>query len=160
MVGLPGCGKSSYLERLRVQPISSDEIRKVLADDITAQSINWRVFATVRYLLRHRIATGRPVSYVDATHLNVRERAPYIALGRVYGCDVEAVYFDVPIAICMERNDRRGRIVPRDAIERMALKLVPPSLEEGFSKITIVRYDPAAEMEVWSELCSGRQLQP
>src|SRR4051812_43954190 len=67
-VGLPGSGKSTYLERIGVQPISSDSIRQLLADDSTDQTFHARVFATIRYLLRHRLALGRPVSYIDATH--------------------------------------------------------------------------------------------
>src|SRR6266404_2169050 len=69
LVGLPGSGKSTYLERLGITPLSSDAIRQLLADDATDQSIHGRVFATIRYLLRQRLAIGRALTYVDATHL-------------------------------------------------------------------------------------------
>ena len=39
----------------------------------------------------------------------------------------------------MARNQRRDRVVPEEAMRRMAAKLKPPSFEEGFSKITVVR---------------------
>lgn len=139
MVGLPGCGKTTWLERQGIVPLSSDWIRLVLADDPTDQSIHYRVFVTLRYLLRHRLAIGRPVSYVDATHLTVDERKPYIEIGRAFNCDVEAVFFDVPLEVCRERNQARNRVVPEEALEKMALKLRPPTLEEGFTKITVVR---------------------
>ncbi len=84
----------------------------MLADDPTDQTLNARVFATLRFLLRQRLAIGRPVTYVDATHLSVEERLPYITLGSAYGCDVEAVWFDVPAAVCQERNRGRTRVVP------------------------------------------------
>src|SRR3954469_7134836 len=103
LVGLPGSGKSTYLDRLKVNAISSDAIRLLLADDATDQTIHARVFATMRYLLRHRIGIGRPVTYVDATHLTVAERAPYIAIARAYGCEIEAVFFNVPADICRAR---------------------------------------------------------
>lgn len=138
LVGLPGCGKSTWLARLGVTPLSSDAIRLLLADDMTDQSIHGRVFLTIRYLLRHRLAIGRPVSFVDATHLTAAERRPYVELARAYGCDVEAVFFDVPLEVCRERNRNRGRVVPEDALERMAAKLAPPRIEEGFTKITVV----------------------
>ena len=139
LVGLPGSGKSTWLERQEAAGISSDWIRQVLADDATDQTIHARVFLTMRYLLRHRLAIGRAVSYVDATHLTPEERQPYIQIARWYGCDAEAVFFDVPPAVCRERNRGRSRVVPEDAMERMAAKLVPPSLAEGFAGITIVR---------------------
>ena len=138
-VGLPGSGKSTYLQKLGVNPISSDAIRLTLADDATTQSIHPQVFATMRYLLRRRIALGRPVTYVDATHLTVTERAPYVNIARSFGCDLEALFFDTPLEVCRARNRRRERIVPLEAIDTMRAKLVPPSLEEGFTRITVVR---------------------
>ncbi len=139
MVGLPGCGKSTWLARQGSVPLSSDWVRSVLADDATDQSINHRVFLTMRYLLRHRLAVGRPVSYVDATHLTPQERKPYILIARQVGCEIEAVYFDVPLEVCRERNRKRERVVPEEAMARLAAKLKPPRPEEGFSKITVVR---------------------
>lgn len=143
LVGLPGSGKSTWLERNGLRALSSDAIRELLADDPTDQSLNARVFATLRFLLRQRLAIGRPVTYVDATHLSVEERRPYLTLGSAYGCDVEAVWFDVPAAVCEERNRGRTRVVPPDAMERLAKKLVPPAVEEGFTKITAVREGPS-----------------
>ena len=76
MVGLPGSGKSTWLEQRGLPAISTDRIRALLSDDPTNQNIHARVFATVRYLLRQRLAIGRPVTYVDATHLTRAERSP------------------------------------------------------------------------------------
>ena len=137
LVGLPGSGKSTYLERLGVGGLSSDAIRFWLADDQTIQTIHDRVFQTMRYLLRQRISLGRPVTYIDATNLSVEERSPYIGIGKSYGCEMEAVFFDIPLAVCRERNAKRHRVVPDDALEKMALKLVPPSLDEGFDRIVL-----------------------
>jgi predicted kinase len=139
LVGLPGSGKSTYAERQGVTPLSSDLIRQLLADDATDQSIHARVFNCMRYLLRHRLAIGRPVTCVDATHLTPAERKPYIQIALWYGCDTEAIFFDVPLEICMERNRNRARVVPKEAMHMMAAKLVPPTVEEGFGKVTVVR---------------------
>ena len=140
LVGLPGSGKSTYLERLKVPVLSSDAVRGLLADDPTDQSIHTRVFRVLRLLLRQRLEIGRPVTYVDATHLTPNERRPYIRLGERYGCDVEAMFFDVPLAVCLERNRRRARMVPEDVLERMALKLKPPTRKEGFSRVAVIAY--------------------
>jgi len=139
LVGLPGSGKSTYLERLGVTSLSSDLIRQLLADDATDQTIHGRVFNTLRYLVRQRLGIGRPVTYVDATHLTPDERRPYIKIAQSYGCEAEALFFDVPLEVCLERNRGRARVVPEEAVRAMAAKLVPPSVEEGFSRVTVVR---------------------
>jgi predicted kinase len=121
-------------------------MRLLLADDETDQSLHARVFGAVRFLLCNRLALGRPVSYVDATHLTPAERKPYFDIAKIWNCDVEALYFRTPLEICRERNRGRSRVVPEEALERMAAKLCPPALEEGFARITVVEPEgrPAA----------------
>jgi predicted kinase len=139
-VGLPGSGKSTYFARLSVNPISSDAIRLQLADDETDQTIHGRVFATVRYLLRQRLELRRPVTYVDATSLTVKERQRYVRIAREYGCSIEALYFDVPLDVCKARNAARGRIVPELALDAMAAKLTRPTMAEGFDCVGVVTF--------------------
>ena len=139
VVGLPGSGKSTYLERIGAPTLSSDAIRGLLVDDPTDQSIHARVFATLRRLLRERLELRRPITYIDATNLTPRERRPYIKLADLYNGTVEALFFDVPLAVCQERNRGRDRVVPPEAVEHMAAKLRPPTVEEGFARVTVVR---------------------
>ena len=138
LVGLPGSGKSAWLKRMGAGGLSSDTIRKLLADDETDQTIHDRVFQTLRYLLRQRLALGRPVTYIDATNLTPEERRPYIGIGKSYGCEIEAVFFDAPLEVCRERNARRHRVVPDDVMAKMAAKLVPPAAAEGFDRVAVV----------------------
>ena len=134
-MGLPGSGKSTYLARLGVNAISSDEIRRLIADDPSVQTMNPRIFSAMRYLIRERIQAGRRVTYVDATHLARWERKPYIQLARRHGCRIEALFFDVPVEVCLQRNRDRQRAVPDEAILKMAGRLVAPTKAEGFSRV-------------------------
>ncbi len=80
-----------------------------------------------------------PWNYLDATNLSPHERHGWIKMARDFGYEVHAVFFDVPLEVCMERNHRRARMVPEDVMQRMAQKLRPPAFEEGFAKIIVVR---------------------
>ena len=111
----------------------------MLFDDIAEQRYQDLVFSTLRYLLRARMIARMPWNYVDATNLSPRERRGWIKMALEFGYEVHAVFFDVPIEVCTERNARRGRMVPDDVMQRMAGKLRAPTFEEGFSKITVVR---------------------
>jgi len=137
-VGLPGSGKSTYLARLGVNAISSDEVRRLITDDPHDQTMNARIFGVIRYLIRQRIRAGRPVTYVDATHLTEWERKPYAILAQRYGCTLEALFFDVAVEICIARNQLRDRVVPEEAIRIMAQQMVAPSVSEGFMQITTI----------------------
>jgi len=60
------------------------------------------------------------------------------------------VFFDVPLAVCMERNAKRERQVTDEIMQKMAERLRPPVFKEGFDKITVVRVKgavPAASAE-------------
>ena len=134
--GIMGLAIAYHLARLGVNAISSDEIRRLIADDPHDQSMHARIFSVVRYLIRQRIAVGRPVTYVDATHLTPWERKPYVILAQRYGCTLEALFFDVPLEVCIARNQARDRVVPEEAIRKMAQQMIAPSREEGFTEIT------------------------
>jgi predicted kinase len=138
LVGLPGSGKSTWASQQPFPALSSDAVRLMIADDPTVQTIHRRVFATLRYLARQRLELKRPVTCIDATSLTRWERRPWIRLAQDADCDAEAIFFDTPLEVCLERNSRRDRVVPADAVREMARKLEPPSLEEGFSRITIL----------------------
>ena len=138
-IGLPGSGKSSWFKRNKITPLSSDLLRSLLFDDPTEQRFQDLVFSNLRSMLKARLIARRPLNYVDATNLTPQERQSWIKLAKDYGYEVQAVLFDVPLETCLERNRRRDRVVPEEAMRRMAAKLKAPAFEEGFSKITVVR---------------------
>ncbi len=138
-VGLPGSGKTTWFKRKGVTPLSSDLLRTLLFDDATEQRHQDLVFSSLRSLLRARLIARMPSNYVDATNLSPKERRHWIRMAREFGYEAHAVFFDVPLEVCMERNRKRQRVVPDEVMQRMATKLRPPTFEEGFSKIVVVR---------------------
>jgi len=138
-IGLPGSGKSTWFKRHNVTPLSSDMVRSLLFDDVREQRFQDLVFSNLRSMLKARLIAKRPMNYVDATNLTPQERQHWIKLAKDYNYEVHAVFFDVPLEVCIERHQRRDRVVPEDVMRRMAAKLKPPSFQEGFAKITVVR---------------------
>ncbi len=144
-IGLPGSGKTTWFKRRGVTPLSSDMLRSILFDDITEQRYQGLVFSTLRSLLRARLIAKMPWNYVDATNLSPHERRQWIKMAKSFGYDVQAVFFDVPLVVCLERNRRRERTVAEDVMRKMAERLKAPDFKEGFSKITLVRVKNVAK---------------
>jgi len=138
-IGLPGSGKSSWFKRHNITPLSSDLMRTLLFDDAGEQRFQDLVFSNLRSMLKARLIAKRPMNYVDATNLTPQERQHWIKLAKDYNYEVHAVFFDVPLEVCIERHQRRDRVVPEDIMRKMASKLKPPAFDEGFAKITVVR---------------------
>jgi predicted kinase len=148
-IGLPGAGKSTYFARKGIVPLSSDLIRELLYDHAADQRHPEWVFAALRELLRRRLAGDAQTTYIDATNLTRFFRRPFLQIAREFGCAAEALYFDVPLEVCLERNRKRenlpagpvrdARVVPEDVLRRMARRVEPPTREEGFSRIVVVR---------------------
>lgn len=147
--GVPGSGKSTWLKE-NIAPdekiISRDEIRfSLLKEGEEYFSHETEVFNIFVKTIAENINSGVNV-YADATHLNKASRSKLINALKKTGCKperVEAISFEVPISVCLERNEKRHgtkAYVQRGQIRRMWASMTTPS-ESIFSKVWIVDED-------------------
>jgi protein phosphatase len=108
LVGVSGSGKSTFA-RAHFRPtevISSDYCRGLVADDENDQSATSDAFDVLQYIAGKRLAAGRLV-VIDATNVQPEARAPLVALAREHDVLPVAIVFDLPTAVCAERNKSR-----------------------------------------------------
>ena len=134
MVGLQGSGKSTWVAA------------HLAATHAVVSKDHWpnarRREARQCRVVDELLGAGEDV-VVDNTNPSPTDRAPLVRLARAHRATVRAVHLDVPLAECLDRNDRRqGRArVPLSGVLATRRRLAPPSLAEGFDRIDVVRAD-------------------
>jgi adenylylsulfate kinase-like enzyme len=132
MVGLQGSGKSTWVHRH-------------LAGTHTVVSKDHWPNARHREARQRRLVAGLLDAgasvVVDNTNPSLEDRAALIAAAQRAGARVRAVWVDTPVEVCIERNgDREGRArVPLVGLLDTRGRLVPPTPDEGFDRIDVVR---------------------
>jgi predicted kinase len=132
MVGLQGSGKSTWVGR------------QLAGTHTVVSKDHWpnarRREARQLRVVAELLAAGASV-VVDNTDPSPEERAALIAVARDAAVPVRAVWMDTPTAVCIERNEARtGRDrVPLQGLLATRSRLVPPSTEEGFVRVDVVR---------------------
>jgi predicted kinase len=150
LIGLPGSGKSTLASKLleeeaRRRVISTDELRSRLFGDAATQGTwlsIWREVGcqfqqTVRQILDGEVSEA----IYDATNVVRRQRRQAIALARQTGfTQITGFWLNLPLELCLERNQQRDRQVPEAILLRMHRRLTaaPPTLEEGFDRLVEV----------------------
>lgn len=143
-IGVPGCGKTTYLKplanELDLMYLNPDDIREEITGDATNHSRESEVWKTVHARLIEAIKKQGAV--LDATYTKIKDRRQLVAFCKQHGAEqVYAYWFKFPLELCIERNNSRNRTVPEVAIKKMynRLKLNPPTIEEGFDKIVVLK---------------------
>ena len=132
MVGVQGCGKSTWVAR------------HLAGTHVVVSKDHWpnarRREARLRRVVAEQLATGRSV-VVDGTNPSREDRGALLALAGDAGARTRAVWLDLPVETCLERNlAREGRArVPLVGVLATARRLEPPSLAEGFDELQVVR---------------------
>ncbi len=108
LIGPSGSGKTTFARRhfLPTEVLSSDTCRGMIGDDETDQGLTKHAFELLHQIAAKRLELGR-LTVIDATNVQPDARRPLVELARRYHCLPAAIVFDLPEAVCHERN--RGR---------------------------------------------------
>ena len=159
MIGLPASGKSSLAEEIAwtkdATIISSDAIRKEWYGDESIQGNPAKIFEEMRKRTVSVLENGRNVVY-DATNLTLKSRSflrNYSPLLKIRSkIKVNGILCATPFDVCCERNSKRERVVPMEAITRMLKSFTPPMLSEGFDFIVLYKSYKGEVPRVWLRL--------
>lgn len=150
LVGPSGSGKSTFAARhfAPSEILSSDALRAMVADDANDQSATEAAFELLHTALAMRLARRR-LTVVDATSVEGWARERLLAVARRLGRPAAAIVFDLPLAICLERNaSRTDRHLPAAAIRSQHARM-RESLEvlssEGFEPVVQLTTTEAVE---------------
>ena len=142
LIGIPGCGKSTFADHARNEAgmtvISTDEIREELTGEAGSQERNKDVFPLAYGRTRRALEEGKDVVF-DATNVTRSSRKQVLScIPDRNSIRVTYVWFDVPLAKCIQRNRTRDRQVPEPVIKRFSSHFETPLIGgEDFDRIVV-----------------------
>ena len=144
MVGIPASGKSTWISQNRKPSwnvISPDQFLEEKYDYEWTPERASEAWARSFQRYGQYLLDGGTVVW-DATFLSPIIRASVLHIGKGAGFKTQAIFFDIDIDVCIQRNSKRFREpVPEQTIRRMHAALIPPTVEEGFDQVTIHQDD-------------------
>jgi len=153
LIGAPACGKTRWALRnaklLGASILSADIVRDAIRRSGGDPFDGDRVFGDVRQQLEQQLASGASV-IIDATHWQQQYRSYAVEAARAAGAKTVGVWFDIPLDVCLERNDSRLGSSPGlrredpDTIRRIHAGLEPPAPDE-FDELQSITIDDEQE---------------
>lgn len=145
-IGIPNSGKSSYgashfPDYVR---LSTDDYIEWFASQVNSTynevfESQIKTAHSVMDLVRLFAINNNSLIYWDQTNLTVRTRKQKLNSIPSHYRKI-ALFFNVPIEVCSERNkQRKGKVIPQRVMLQMQESLAPPTLDEGFSEIIIIK---------------------
>jgi protein phosphatase len=144
LIGMSGSGKSTLTAEIISSPdeaVSSDHFRFLLSGSEENQSVSGMAFKMAHQVVNTRSKCGI-TSVVDATGLMAQHRLAF--RDDAHGLPCFAVVLDVPIDVCVARQDMRDRKVPLHVIKRQAQAFEKAKVdvhEEPWDKVFVIQKD-------------------
>ncbi len=154
MVGLPGSGKSTYIQNLDnwnnndmlfARVVSTDHIIETVANQAgMTYDEGFKLlikFADVVFKKNiDEIISNNESFVIDRTNLTVKGRKQFIDLAKANGYEIHALVMpEIGHDEWQSRlSGRPGKTIPDTILESMVENYVYPTIEEGFTTVTFV----------------------
>src|SRR3569623_748938 len=162
LIGPSGSGKSTFARKhfRPTEVLSSDVCRGWVSDDENAQLVSRDAFDVLYFIAAKRLAAGR-LTVVDATNVRIEDRKRLVELARQYHVLPTAIVFNLPVAVCHERNAGRADRQFGPHVVRGQMQALRRSLRglqrEGFRRVSVMDSIDAVEaasierLRVWTD---------
>lgn len=148
LIGLPGVGKSTWVEdhlyfnKELTYVVSSDNIIEDIATTY-GKTYNQAFASLIEFAdktsfeLFNKYVGVEANIIVDRTNLTKKGRKRFLDILKKNGYEIEAVVFEKPDDKEWTRrlNDRPGKSIPSEVLDRMEKSFQYPEIEEGFDRI-------------------------
>ena len=160
LIGPSGSGKTTWAHAnfRENEVLSSDELRAMVGIDEDDQRASTKAFEILDIALDERLARGL-TTVVDSTGLSDESRIDWVARAHAAGVPAYAAVMRAPVDVCLERNARRDRPLPKSVITKQASRfnvVVEQLADEKFDgvveseEVAVVAPQLAAEQQVES----------
>ena len=162
LLGPSGSGKSTFARKhfRPTEVLSSDVCRGWVSDDENDQLVSRDAFDVLYFIAAKRLAAGR-LTVVDATNVRIEDRKRLVELARQYHVLPTAIVFNLPEAVCHERNAGRADRQFGPHVVRGQMQALRRSLRglqrEGFRHVSVMDSIDAVEtasierLRVWND---------
>ena len=150
LIGPSGSGKSTFAAKhfSPTEVVSSDACRALVADDENEVTVTAAAFRVLHSIARERLRYGK-LTVIDATSVRRSSRKPLLALAGKRSRPTVAIVFDLPVALCLKRNEERGhRRVPASVVRLQWAEMhdsLPRLRDEGFGYVYVLDSAEAVE---------------
>ena len=128
--GLPASGKSTYAKELVSKDhnwvrVNKDDLRAMMNGGVFSGKLEKQIVRIERKLAEDALKIGKSV-VIDDTNFNPDHEEYFRRLAKMYMEEFEVKFFDTPLEVCIERDNKRPNGVGEAVIRKMYDQYLQP----------------------------------
>jgi len=142
MIGLPRCGKSTWLldHKTSEVVVSADELRLIIYKERYNALKDRSMWMVRTAMLKALMGQGIDI-IIDETSITKSARRSVIKLAKENGYYVVGTFIESNVDECIKRAELTGQLDLIEPIKDMNTKFQIPELKEGFDELNVIPMD-------------------